>query len=1816
MAMANLVYASDRDQVGVLAASAGVVQLKSSGTSSFTEIAPGAPIYLYDEIMTGPDTRAQILMRDETTFSIGENTELVIDEFIFNPYDHASGLIKADFKTGVFRFISGRIAKANPANMEVKAGNAVIAIRGTEVIGTITEQESTIVLLSGQIDMTSSSDFCQSGGTGCSQSLTRPGFGVEMTELGQFTAPSRFDPEEISRVIGTLQVSNAAPEKEEDTQNTEEEPQATEEEIKSEIDETEEAKTEEETVENQASETVLTVTRNDDEATIEVAEIKPEGIEIKPDEIEIKPEDIELNITEIEANLSRETAVEINTINIDGTNIDGANLDADGKPKEEFVERKLSDFDMIVMRALGVISNETETPSDTNTMDLPQDIQNTRQETAEDMKEEEERELTEQVYEEEVEEAVENLNSDKEKEESSNTSSENSNNAQPANNAPQLSLAQLGNTDDTADDDTFSPVSAQATARDADTGDTLTYGLTGSTQTSNLAGFDIFLSGSYGRLHLNNSTGAYRYVPDDEATEGLTSTVNDTFEVTVTDGTDTARENLSAVLRGVNDTPVLAVITGDTYTDTANDDTFANETGTLDGSDRDNGQTLTYAITSGSADTSQSGYTHALAGSYGTLYVNSTTGDFLYIPDDTKIEELKTSVTDTFAMTASDGTAGVRQNYRVTINGANDTPTLDAFSGFTFTDTANGDTFNNVTGSASAADRDSGETLSFSLPNGGSDTSQSGYNVAEAGSYGTLYLNTSSGTYLYVPDDSAIQAAKADETDQFSVQVSDGSLTANQTLTANIAGVNDTPILGNISAASFTDTANDDSFSNVTGTASATDLDDTVSYSITGGSSDTSLSGYTHSSSGTYGTLYINSSSGAYTYVIDDAAMEGAASTVTDTFTVSASDGTAASTSDFVATITGANDTPTLASISGITVTDTSADDTFTATSASLSGSDRDTGQTLTYSISGGSADTSLSGFTHSSSGTYGQLYVNSSTGAYRFVPDDTAVEALTSTVTEDFTLAFSDGTASVNQTLTTTIQGVNDAPTLASLTGISFDDTDASNTFNNVTGTASGSDRDTGASLAYSLPDGARDTSQSGYDAAQSGTYGTLYLNINSGAYLYIPNSSAIDGSKTTNTEQFNIQVSDGTLNETQTLTTTLNGVNDTPVLGSVSGFTLNDTANSDSFDPVNASASANDRDSGDTITYGISGASADTSLSGFTHAVTGTYGQLFINSSTGAYRFLANVDAVDGAITTTTESFTITASDGTASSTTDLVATIAGVDDTPILPGFNAITVQDTAASDTFTTTTGTAQGSNAESSQTSSYSITSGSADTSVSGFTHSRTGTYGTFYINSSSGSYQYVPNTSVIEAQNNDKNESFEISFTDGVTTVSETLMTVIRGVNDRPILNALTGISYTDTVDADTFNNTAGTASGTDVDTSSDQFKYSISDMQTVNGDPNYTHVKSGTYGDIYLNLSTGAYQFRPESSKINALTSTVTETFTFGMTDSSISSSPQTLTVTLNGVDDKPVINTNGGSVSLSTGAAGQRPVTVTDAERHTITDSSSSIAALPSWLTFGSTGSGNSVTYYWQVGANSPAWLNGSRNVQLKATANSLDSDTETVTFTFTCQSDLCGQFIKSTDTVTPVSVANATNFSNVTSNDTLSLNSTTYTLMTENQINQLFDGNSNDSGEFRVNYTANEGSSPTNPGTWTFNQYVTVDYSKREIVLNGDVAFNDIDYFDGDDGQFSYSQNIDFSGGGETYSGKNALFFDQSNHDTGIRKNGAPVRVNITDYIGFMNDGSNSDASVVWTDVLPDTNNPSGYNDDANVLNEGEWRVLEPQ
>ena len=129
---------------------------------------------------------------------------------------------------------------------------------------------------------------------------------------------------------------------------------------------------------------------------------------------------------------------------------------------------------------------------------------------------------------------------------------------------------------------------------------------------------------------------------------------------------------------------------------------------------------------------------------------------------------------------------------------------------------------------------------------------------------------------------------------------------------------------------------------------------------------------------------------------------------------------------------------PTLNAIIGPTEIDTTVFDVFTATSGTFLASSPNSGATLTFSISGGSAgSTVIDGVTYdvSRAGPYGTLYVDSTTGAYTFVPDNDAINALTAPTTTDFTITVSDGTLSANQPFTIAINGTNDAAVISGAT-------------------------------------------------------------------------------------------------------------------------------------------------------------------------------------------------------------------------------------------------------------------------------------------------------------------------------------------------------------------------------------------------------------------------------------------------------------------------------------------------------------------------------------------------------------------------------------------------------------------------------------------------------------------------------------------------------------------------------------------------------------------------------------------------------------
>jgi VCBS repeat-containing protein len=132
----------------------------------------------------------------------------------------------------------------------------------------------------------------------------------------------------------------------------------------------------------------------------------------------------------------------------------------------------------------------------------------------------------------------------------------------------------------------------------------------------------------------------------------------------------------------------------------------------------------------------------------------------------------------------------------------------------------------------------------------------------------------------------------------------------------------------------------------------------------------------------------------------------------------------------------------------------------------------------------------------------------------------------------------------------------------------------------------------------------------------------------------------------------------------------------------------------------------------------------------------------------------------------------------------------------------------------------------------------------------------------------------------------------------------------IQEVNDDPIIDDITE-TIEDTIDTDTFLAINGNLTTQDADIG-ETFTYSFDDDST--GD------KIGTYGKLNIN-SDGSYTYIPDAdhSIINALSTTVYDTFNIKVVDSAGASSTGTFTVEIIGNNDAPKI-TKVGNISSST--------------------------------------------------------------------------------------------------------------------------------------------------------------------------------------------------------------------------------------------------------------------------------------------------------
>ena len=126
----------------------GEASATTAGTPA-RSLAEGAEIFAGDEVRTGAATRVEINMIDDAKLTLGDNSRLVIDAYVFQPQaKKGNGALRV--VQGVFRATSGKIGKLEGAPFRVGMPAATLGIRGTEFWGEVKGEGLLVALLDGK----------------------------------------------------------------------------------------------------------------------------------------------------------------------------------------------------------------------------------------------------------------------------------------------------------------------------------------------------------------------------------------------------------------------------------------------------------------------------------------------------------------------------------------------------------------------------------------------------------------------------------------------------------------------------------------------------------------------------------------------------------------------------------------------------------------------------------------------------------------------------------------------------------------------------------------------------------------------------------------------------------------------------------------------------------------------------------------------------------------------------------------------------------------------------------------------------------------------------------------------------------------------------------------------------------------------------------------------------------------------------------------------------------------------------------------------------------------------------------------------------------------------------------------------------------------------------------------------------------------------------------------------------------------------------------------------------------------------------------
>jgi len=119
------------DPAGVVKNTFGKVIIVREGKR--IEATPRTLLFEGDLIQTGYNGRAGVVLQDDTIISLGRKSTFVLTKYRYQPNEKDYSLIFRLLR-GTALYISGQIAKLAPGSVRIETPNAIIGVRGSQIL--------------------------------------------------------------------------------------------------------------------------------------------------------------------------------------------------------------------------------------------------------------------------------------------------------------------------------------------------------------------------------------------------------------------------------------------------------------------------------------------------------------------------------------------------------------------------------------------------------------------------------------------------------------------------------------------------------------------------------------------------------------------------------------------------------------------------------------------------------------------------------------------------------------------------------------------------------------------------------------------------------------------------------------------------------------------------------------------------------------------------------------------------------------------------------------------------------------------------------------------------------------------------------------------------------------------------------------------------------------------------------------------------------------------------------------------------------------------------------------------------------------------------------------------------------------------------------------------------------------------------------------------------------------------------------------------------------------------------------------------------